>query len=62
MNHIFRYATKFDQDVSEWDVSNVTNMSYMFYEASSFNQDVSGTKVDGMFEKAELHVLQQTLR
>ena len=27
--------------VCEWDVSNVTNMSYMFCRASSFNQDVS---------------------
>ena len=27
--------------MSEWDVSNVTKMSYMFCGASSFNQDVS---------------------
>ena len=28
------YSSSFNQDVSEWDVSNVTNMSYMFYEAT----------------------------
>jgi surface protein len=27
-------------DVTSWDTSNVTNMSYMFYENSAFNQDI----------------------
>ena len=31
----------FNQDISNWDVSNVTNMSAMFYDAVSFNQNLS---------------------
>ena len=26
-----------NQDISSWDVSNVTDMNYMFCEADSFN-------------------------
>jgi surface protein len=31
----------FNQDISKWDVSNVKDMSWMFYDADSFNQDIS---------------------
>ena len=31
----------FNQDISSWDVSNVTTMEYMFAEADLFNQDIS---------------------
>jgi hypothetical protein len=38
MNNMFRDGTPaFNQDVSNWNVSNVTNMSAMFKGASSFN-------------------------
>ena len=39
---MFWGATSFNQDISGWDVSNVTDMIGMFNGATSFNQDLSG--------------------
>ena len=38
--NMFRDATAFNQDISGWDVSNVTNMSLMFRDATAFNQPI----------------------
>ena len=46
-------------DINDWDTSNVTNMSYMFSDASKFNQPMGDwntsnvTNMDSMFEKAK---------
>ena len=38
--------TKFKYiDISDWDVSNVTNMSYMFCNCENFNQNISSWDV-----------------
>ena len=38
------YRTEFDGDISEWDVSSVTDMKYMF-SYSKFDGDISGWDV-----------------
>ena len=35
------YELDFNGDISQWDVSNVTDMSFMFSSYKSFNQDIS---------------------
>ena len=39
--------SEFDGDVSDWDVSSVTNMNYMFYN-SKFNGDISNWDVSSV--------------
>ncbi len=38
---LFEGRDDFNQDISNWDVSNVSDISWMFLELSSFNQDIS---------------------
>ena len=38
----------FNGDISNWDVSNVRYMKYMFYECNSFNQDISKWNVSNV--------------
>ena len=35
------FATSFNGNLSQWDVSNVTDMNYMLKDATSFNGDLS---------------------
>ena len=58
MSRLFHKRTAFNQDISNWDVSNVNNMNSMFRDAESFNQpigdwDVSNvTRMEFMFSRA----------
>lgn len=44
MSNAFRNSI-FNEDISGWDVSNVTNMNYMFEQATNFNQDIGSWDV-----------------
>ena len=39
MGRMFLNAKNFNQDISEWDVSKVTDMDSMFCVAESFNRE-----------------------
>ena len=47
MSRLFE-DTDFNGDISKWDVSNVTNMEYMFYWCENFNQDISSWDVSNV--------------
>ena len=47
MNYLFAYS-EFNGDISNWDVSNVTSMAYMFYESYNFNGNISNWNVSGV--------------
>jgi surface protein len=48
MEYMFYSATAFNQNISNWDVSSVTNMESMFQSAAAFNQNLSSWNVDGV--------------
>ena len=41
-------GTKFNADISGWDVSSATNVSRMFYNDQQFNQNISGWSVQNV--------------
>lgn len=57
MKGLFEFSD-FNQDISQWDTSNVTDMNSMFSAAVSFNQDIGNwdtslvTSMEGMFNGA----------
>ena len=42
MSHMFHFAQAFNCDLSQWDLSGVTDMEYMFTDAKSFKQQLCG--------------------
>jgi surface protein len=42
--------TAFNQDISSWNVSKVTNMDHMFFYTTAFNQDISSWDVSSVID------------
>ena len=48
MPNMFYNNTSFNRDISGWDTSSVTNISYMFSGATAFNGDISSWDTSSM--------------
>ncbi|CBW54347.1 Hypothetical protein, predicted transmembrane protein, DUF285 family [Mycoplasma mycoides subsp. capri LC str. 95010] len=55
LSSLFSGASRFNQDISTWDTSRVTDMIWMFDGATSFNQDLSKWDVSNV-EKSEQNI------
>jgi surface protein len=53
-SRFFRSGMTFNQDISSWDVSKVTNMSEMFFNASRFNQDIGAWDVSKVINMSSM--------
>ncbi|WP_205728912.1 BspA family leucine-rich repeat surface protein, partial [Flagellimonas onchidii] len=57
---MFNMTGSFNQDISNWDVGNVTNMFGMFEDSQVFNQPLDGwdvssvTNMEGLFRSAQM--------
>jgi len=51
---MFSYAISFTQDISEWDVSHVKNMSGMFFGAHRYNRNLIGWDLDSVITMSRM--------
>ncbi len=54
IHNMFYFAEIFNQDISTWDVSNITHMGSLFNNAHSFNQDISGWNVSNVQSTSQM--------
>ena len=54
MQKMFAYASRYNGDLSAWDVSNITNMNAVFVVAKMFNSDISKWKVGNVVNMSSM--------
>ena len=53
MSDLFKNNSTFNQNISSWDVSSVTNMGSMFDGAEAFNQPIGDWDVSNVTDMEE---------
>ena len=53
MSYLFENLD-FNGDISEWDVSKVKDMHYMFFDCANFNQDISNWNVSNVINMGSM--------
>ena len=53
---MFTYASQFNADISDWDVSKVTNMINMFKSATAFDQCLTGEWSESTASKTNMFI------
>ena len=51
---MFQWKGTFNEDISDWDISQVTNMNMMFSHADSFNGDLSSWNVSNVTDMGSM--------
>ena len=58
---MFNKASSFNQNINDWNVSNITRMDGIFYDATAFNQDIGDwnvskvTRMNNMFQRSSFN-------
>ena len=53
---MFYGAESFNQNIGNWDVSNVEYMNQMFFEAKSFNQNIDSWDISNVEEMDDMFI------
>ena len=61
MSQLFEFKYDFNENINDWDVSNVTNMSYMFCNCHNFNQPLNSWDVSNVKNMKNIFLIVKNL-